>query len=408
MNFEWFLAKRYFRGKKKGSHFLSFIKIMAISGVAVGAGGLLIALSIVHGFKSVIQNKILGFGAHITIERYGDSPIFRADTLDTFLKQFKGIRDIQPVIIGQGMVQTPNAIQGTFIRGVSPAGDLTDIKHYIVKGSFDLTKNGHHLPGIVVGSKLARELQAHIGSVITSYAMQGLPSPINLPDIQQFRLTGIYKTGITKFDDALAFMNRKYARQLFEFNPTYATQIEIRVKNPQQIRQIARKIAAKVSFPYYVDTIYQNYSSIFAWVNLQEQTIPFVISVMIIVAAFNLIGTVLMMVLERTRDIGILKTMGADNKRINRIFLFEGIFVALTGLALGIGIAVLFNFLEGTFHLIPLSESNYYMSYAPVQPHMIDFVIVSIVTMVLCTLASWLPARVAAKTNPLSVISFGR
>ncbi len=175
-----------------------------------------------------------------------------------------------------------------------------------------------------------------------------------------------------------------------------------------RFRDVAKSMTNQMLFPYYADTIYENYGSIFAWVNLQEQTIPFVISVMIIVAAFNLIGTILMMVLERTRDIGILKTMGADNKRVNRIFLYEGIFVSITGLIIGVGLAVLFNWLEGTYHLIPLSEANYYMSYAPVQPHFMDFVIVSIVTMVLCTLASWLPARVAAKTNPLSVISFGR
>lgn len=408
MKFEWFLAKRYFRGKRKGDRFLSFIKIMSITGVAIGAGGLLIALSIVHGFKSVIQDKILGFGAHITVQKYGDDPIYRADTLVTYLHQFKGIKAIQPIVLGQGMVQTKNRIQGSFIKGVSPGGDLTDIKHYIIKGSFNLMPDSTGLPGVVVGSKLAKELDAHIGSVITAYAMKGLPSPVNLPDIKQFRLAGIYETGIDKFDDVILFMRRKYARTLFQFGQNEATSVEIQVKNVNEIRKVASQMTNQAMFPYYADTIYDNYSSIFAWVNLQEQTIPFVISVMIIVAAFNLIGTILMMVLERTRDIGILKTMGADNKRVNRIFLYEGIFVSLTGLFFGIGIAALFNFLEGTYHLIPLSQANYYMSYAPVQPHMMDFIIVSIVTMILCTLASWLPARVAAKTNPLTVISFGR
>ncbi len=409
MKFEWFLAKRYFRGKRKDDRFLSFIKIMSITGVAIGAGGLLIALSIVHGFKSVIQDKILGFGAHITVQKYGGDPIFRVDTLDTYLHQFKGIKAIQPIILGQGMIQTKDQIQGSFIKGVSPSGDLTDIKNYIKLGTFNLLPDSTGgLPGIVIGSKLAKELDAHIGSVITAYAMKGLPSPINLPDIKQFKLTGIYETGIDKFDDVIVLMARRYARTLFQMGPDEASKVEIQVKNVNDIRDVAKSMTNQMLFPYYADTIYENYGSIFAWVNLQEQTIPFVISVMIIVAAFNLIGTILMMVLERTRDIGILKTMGADNKRINRIFLYEGIFVSITGLIIGIGLAVLFNWLEGTYHLIPLSEANYYMSYAPVQPHLMDFVIVSIVTMVLCTLASWLPARVAAKTNPLSVISFGR
>ena len=129
---------------------------------------------------------------------------------------------------------------------------------------------------------------------------------------------------------------------------------------------------------------------------------------MVIVAAFNLIGTVLMMVLERVKDIGILKTIGAKSKAIRQIFLLEGIFVALSGLITGIGISLLFYWLQVTYQIIPLSEENYYMSYAPVEPHLLDFIIVGVVTLVLCALASWLPARIAAQTDPVKVLSFGK
>jgi len=381
---------------------------MAITGVAIGAGGLLIALSIVHGFKSTIQGKILGYGPHITVQKYGYDPIYRADTLQTFLKNVPGVKDVQAAVIGQGMIQTRNEIQGTFIKGIGPKGNITSIKKYIIKGHFDLLPDSTGLPGVVMGVKLAKELDAHIGSVLTAYAMQGLPSPVNLPNLKQFRLAGIYETGIDKFDDAQVLMDRKYARNLFQLDPTEASEMEIKVNNLNDIRQVTKRIQDENIFPYYAASIYETYSSIFAWVNLQEQTIPFVISVMIIVAAFNLIGTILMMVLERTKDIGILKTMGADDKSIQRTFLVEGIFVAVTGLLVGIGIAILFNWLQGTYHLIPLSQQNYYMAYAPVEPHLTDFLLVSFFSLILCSLASYIPARVAAKTNPLTVISFGR
>jgi len=133
-----------------------------------------------------------------------------------------------------------------------------------------------------------------------------------------------------------------------------------------------------------------------------------VISVMIIVAAFNLIGTVLMMVLERTRDIGILKTIGSRSSIVQRIFLLEGILVSVVGLILGIGISLLFAYLQLEYQIIPLSEENYYMSYAPVELQFLDFVIVSVVTIALCAIASWIPARIAAKTDPLKVIAYGR
>jgi lipoprotein-releasing system permease protein len=129
---------------------------------------------------------------------------------------------------------------------------------------------------------------------------------------------------------------------------------------------------------------------------------------MVIVAAFNLIGTVLMMVLERIRDIGILKTIGARSSAIRQIFLLEGLFVAISGLIAGIGISLLFYWLQITYAIIPLSEENYYMSTAPVEPHLLDFVIVGAVTLILCALASWIPARVAAKTDPVRVLAFGK
>nr|NIT56166.1 ABC transporter permease [Fodinibius sp.]NIV11164.1 FtsX-like permease family protein [Fodinibius sp.]NIY24749.1 FtsX-like permease family protein [Fodinibius sp.] len=226
--------------------------------------------------------------------------------------------------------------------------------------------------------------------------------------IEQFRLSGIYQTGIGQFDDVLALAARPYVQKFFLKSPNEASAIEISLKNKSQIEAFGEKLDSELSYPYFSETIYERYSNIFAWVDLQEQTIPFVIAVMIIVAAFNLIGTVLMMVLERTRDIGILKTIGASDKSIRGIFLLEGLFVAVVGLIIGISLSLAFAWLQSTYHIIPLSEQNYYMAYAPVEPHMLDFVLVTGVTLFLCALASWLPARIAAKTDPLKVIAYGR
>ncbi len=408
MKFEWYLALRYFKGKRKGSRFLSFIKIMAIGGVAIGSAGLLIALSIVHGFKSTINDKVLGFAPHISVATFQQGPIYRTDTLLTTLEQFPQIEEAQPVVTGQAMIQSAESVTGTYFKGVDPGGDVTDLKQYISSGTYDLSTDSTGLPGIIIGQALARNLQADLGSKITTYTVSGIPSPLESPEIQQFRLTGIYQTGIDRFDDVLALVDRKYAKKLFSMPGLYSSAIDIRLKDNRQIKSFDDDLSAAVSFPYYTETIYDRYGSIFAWVDLQEETIPFVISVMIIVAAFNLIGTILMMVLERTRDIGILKTIGAQSKKIRSIFLLEGVFVGSVGLAIGMGIAVLFNWLQANYQLIPLSEENYYMSYAPVEPHGLDFIIVAIVTIVLCALASWVPARTASRTDPLKVIAYGR
>ncbi len=408
MKFEWYLALRYFKGSRKSSGFLSFIKYMSIVGVAVGAAGLLIALSIVHGFKSTINGKIMDFAPHITVVSYTGSPIHRADTVFTHLEQYPEIQDKQLIIQGQVMIQTKDAVSGTVLKGVDLEKPIFGISEYISKGEYELGTDSADTPGIVMGKQLAQELQADIGSIITVYTIDGIPSLINSPDIKQFRLTGIFETGIEEFDNAFAMVERRHARSLFGYRGNQADGIEIRIADHSQIPAFRDKLEDSIGFPYFHETIYAVFGNIFAWVELQENMIPLVISGMIIVAAFNLIGAILMMVLERTRDIGILKTMGSKAKKIRRIFLLEGLFVAGVGLIIGMGISLLFYFLQANYQIIPLSQENYYMSYVPVEPHMIDFVLVTGVTLILCALASWFPARVAANTDPIKVIAFGR
>jgi lipoprotein-releasing system permease protein len=408
MNFTAYIARRYFWGAKRESRFLSFIKLMAIGGVAIGSAGLLISLSIVHGFKSTINEKIMGFAPHVTVHSFMNDPILRSDTLHTYIGAMPGISKAQPTILGQVMIQGPGEVSGTGIKGVPDEGDVTHLRDFIVAGSYDISEQDDGLHGIILGSSLTRTLGASIGDRITVYALDGLPSPLNTPEIRQFRLTGIYQTGIARFDDNFALTHINPVRRLFDLGTLEASMIDINAENIDDIQSVYASVRDDTRFPFITESVYQRYRNIFAWVDLQEETIPFVIAVMIIVAAFNLIGTVLMMVLERVKDIGILKTIGARSRSIRRIFLLEGLYVAVTGLLLGIGIAALFYWLQITYQIIPLSEENYYMSTVPVEPHLIDFVIVIGITILLCTLASWLPARIAAKTDPVAVLSFGK
>lgn len=381
---------------------------MAIAGVAIGSAGLLIALSIVHGFKSTINEKIVGFAPHITVNSFISEQISRADTLQTFLKNIDHNINAQSVITGQVMIQSVSDVSGSAIKGVPVSGDITNLRNYIIDGKYDLSLQETGLHGIILGSALANTIGAGIGDRVTAYAIDGMPTPFNTPEISQFTLTGIYQTGLARFDDNFALTNIDPVRRLFDLSSRQASHIEIKVSDTQRIDEINQIIQSNIRFPFDTETIYQRYRNIFAWVDLQEETIPLVIGVMIIVAAFNLIGTVLMMVLERVRDIGILKTIGAKSRTIRKIFLLEGLFVAVSGLILGIAISLLFYWLQSNFGIIPLSEENYYMSTAPVEPHYTDFLIVSTITIILCALASWLPARVAAKTDPVKVLTFGK
>lgn len=381
---------------------------MAIAGVAIGSAGLLIALSIVHGFKSTINDKIVGFAPHISIHSFTGQPLQRADTLETYVLSFDGVEDVQSVFTGQVMIQSARDVSGTLIKGVPLPGDITDLETYISEGRYDLSTQESGLPGLILGAELASTIGADIGSRVTTYAIDGLPSPFNTPEIQQYTLTGIYQTGIDRFDDNYALAEVTSVRSLFSEKNSGASSLEIKVASSGQIESVYQEIRDNTQFPLITESIYQRFRNIFAWIDLQEETIPLVIGVMIIVAAFNLIGTVLMMVLERVKDIGILKTMGAKSRSIRQIFILEGLFVAISGLAIGIFISLAFYWAQLNFGIIPLSEENYYMNTAPVEPHLIDFILVSVITLILCGLASWIPARIAAKTDPVNVLSFGK
>lgn len=415
MSMERFLAYRYFWGKRSGSGFISFIKTMSITGVAVGSAGLLIALSIVHGFKETIQDKVINFAPHITVSSFSDQPLYRADTLKNYLMDLEGLTYLAPVLRGQVILQHKEQIIGVMLKGVPNVLEDPSIAPYITSNrsntedtaqtSFNSTNN------LILGQDIAQSLGVDIGDRIIVYSVsdKSTRDTFGSPELKQFEISHIYNTGIEFFDSQYALADVEIVRELLSIPFPQAQDLELRIREAtlSSIGEFDRLLEQKISFPYYSETIENRYGNLFAWVELQENIIPLVIGVMILIAAFNLIGAILMMVLERTQDIGVLRTLGATQQQIQRIFLVEGLWVAILGLIIGMGISLAFIFVQSEFELIRLSEENYYMSVAPVSPHLLDFLVVPLVTIALCTLASWIPARIGARFDPLYAIKLG-
>lgn len=407
MNFSWFIAGTFFFRKQRGTRFLSFILLMSVAGVALGAGGLLISLSIAHGFKSAIYEKIYSFSPDIEVRTYLPEQLDRADTLRTFLLAQDGVRFAEPVVTGRMMVQAGRDVDGVLVRGISSGplggGRLTD--DVMEEGLFTFEVNQSGLKGVVIGSGVAASVNARIGERLTLFSFPAQQGGIQTPEIAQFYVSGIFHTGIERFDDEFIFAEIGTVRKLLGKGNTAATHVEVQVVDRAQLMHVFESIRDDTDYPYVTETVYMRHRNMFAWVELQEATVPLIIGVMILIAAFNVIGTLLMMVLERVRDIGMLKAMGASNRAIERIFLLEGFFIATAGLLIGTGLSLLFYWLQTEFGIIPLPEENYYMSTAPVEPHFLDFVLVFSVTMILCLLASWLPARYASNIQPVKTIA---
>ncbi len=413
--FERFMAFRYLRsaqGRQEGRRFVRFITYVAVGGVALGVAALLLALSIVRGFSNEIEAKIIGFGAHVQVESYQDEPIDGADSLRARLNAFPGVQSAAPTIQEFALLRkSQSEIDGVAIWGTDELPRY--VREHVVAGTFETTVDSAGRPGVVIGSGLARSLGVQVGDRVTSFSMRADEigraaggRRLAAPRVKQFHVAGTYETSLSNFDDLYAFTTMEAARDLLGYGPNQVTRFDVTVDDVDDAREIARAIEDELGFPIMARSIFEVYRGLFAWVNLQEGIIPIVISVIVVVAAFNIVGTLLMLILEKTREIGILESMGASRRSLRKLFLWLGILVGGVGTVIGQVVALSFALLQKRYAIIPLPEEAYYMKTAPIELNALDFVVVGVVALVLCTLAAYVPARVAARVEPIRAIHF--
>ena len=398
-------------GREEGRSFLRFITYVAIGGVALGVAALLLALAIVRGFSREIENKIVGFGAHIQVTSYvQDQPLDQGSDLRSELAQMDGISGVAPVVEQPVLLRrTDDAIDGVVLLGVEQLPSY--LRQRIQKGAFEVhPRDGGH-PGLVVGQELASRLGLEVGQLVTAFALReetsGEPSfGVRTPRVKQFRVRGIYDTSLKNIDDVYVFSRVSTARWLGNVPSSSVSRFNVTVEDVSRIDSLAAQIENRFGFPVSARTIYQQYAGLFAWVDLQQSIIPLVIGVIVIVAAFNIIGTLLMLILEKTREIGILKSLGTSGEALKRLFLVLGLLIGTVGTGVGSIVALCLALVQQQFGIISLPAEAYYMSTAPIGLNPLDFVLVGAITVLLCGAAAYVPARVAARVEPVRAIRF--
>ena len=412
--FEYLVAFRYLRGaegRAEGRSFLRFITYVAIGGVALGVASLLLSLAIVRGFSQEITDKIFGFGAHVQVQSYvSDQPLENAAALGAQLQSTAGVATVSSVIEDVVLLrQSERSIDGVQLLGTGTAPDY--LARSVIAGSFRLSAGGEH-PPLIVGAGLADRLGLDVGDRVTAFSLrdgqEGGGLRLGRPRLRQFRVQGIYETSLSNVDDNFAFTTLSTARQLVGLSPNTVSRFDVTVDDVAEVDSVATRIEDALGFPASARTIYQlqPYASLFAWVDLQQSIIPLVIGVIVIVAAFNIVGILLMIILEKTREIGVLQSLGTSQTMVKRLFLAFGLLIGAVGTTIGASTALLLGFLQQRFALIPLPEEAYYMTTAPIALHPIDYLIVTTLTLVLCGLAAYIPARVAARIEPVRAIRF--
>jgi lipoprotein-releasing system permease protein len=277
-----------------------------------------------------------------------------------------------------------------------------------------LQESGTSTPSLVVGAGLAERLGLSVGQTVTAFSLRsqqggsGGAFQVRRPRVKQFRVSGIYETSLSNIDDNFAFASLPVARSLVGMSAGSVSRFDITVREFSAVDSVVTRIDRRVEFPATARSIHQlqPYASLFAWVDLQQSIIPLVIGVIVLVGAFNIIGTLLMMILEKTREIGVLQSLGTSQRVLKRLFLTLGLLIGAVGTGIGAGLALGLGVLQQRFEIIPLPAEAYYMTTAPIELNPLDYVVVCGLTILLCGLAAYIPARVAARVEPVQAIRF--
>ncbi|OGU71071.1 MAG: hypothetical protein A2V93_03665 [Ignavibacteria bacterium RBG_16_34_14] len=402
MSLPFFISKKYIFSKKD-SRFINLISTISIIGISLGVATLIITLSILNGFEETITNKIVDFDSHIKITSYKNIlPDYKGNKakIESLLGKYAVY--VNPYASNLVIIGTKKIKEGVSIKGINPTDNWKGIEKSIIEGSFKIDEGK-----IIVGKKLSNKLQIKINDKVTLFALKNneLPSPENFPNIESFIVSGIFESGMADYDDLIAYTSLKDAQKLFSIGNNI-NGYDIKLNNISKIDSLTNVLSSELHYPHSVRSMYQIHRNIFTWINLQKEPIPIVLGLIIIVAVINIVGTLLMIVLEKTSSIGILKSLGANKKQIISVFIYQGIFLAITGIVIGNFLALLLTGLQEKYNIISLPSSIYFVTSVPIRISLEIFLGISILTFLLCLLISIIPSYIASRIQPVATIRF--
>jgi len=414
--FEYFVAFRYLLTKKK-TGFISFISVISIVGIAIGVAALIIVLSLMNGFTKEIRTRVVGMDGHIYVTyplENGAIPDY--EDVRTKLSGIEGVTGIAAYCNYETVMSTtqrhsrPVYVQ---VRGAEEEtiDSVTEIKDFVRLGSFDLGPGEDGVPGMVIGNYVWRQLSnPMIGEYVIVYGQVDMDSAFEdftMPAYHKFRIAGIFNSGFYDYDSTVAIIDIGEAQKILGLEDM-ATEIGMRIEHMFKVDQYTREggyIDEVLGGPPYFSTSWiEKNITLFKWMKLEKWAAFIVLSLIVLVAAFNIVSTLIMLVMDKTREVGILKSMGATNKSIERIFVYQGAFVGICGTILGSVLGTLLCVIQDHYRIISFPPDIYFISALPVELLARDVVSITLVALLLCWISSYYPARKAAKLTPVDAI----
>ena len=412
MSFEIFIGRRYLRAKQKQA-FISLITILSVAGVAVGVMALIVVIAVMTGFEADLKTRILGGQPQVMIMRHGGGFTQYREILQT-VEKVPGVEAATPFIYAQIMLRSKTAAAGAVLRGIDPVSAgrvMTTLQEVELPSSMDPDPSRPaegKAPGIVLGRELANNLSVDMGDVIYLISPRGMISPIgHVPTMRRFKVTGFFESGMYDYDQTFAYINIRDAQKVMRLGDT-VTGLDIRGTDLYAARRIASAISDTLGFPYYARDWMQMNRNLFKALKLERRVMFIILALIILVAAFNIASSLIMMVMGKTRDIAILKAMGATERSVKKIFVFNGMVIGSLGTVIGLGLGLLICTILKHYNVHELTGDIYYFTTRlPVRLEFFDVASIIAAALVICFLGTIYPARQAAKLNPVDAFRYG-
>jgi lipoprotein-releasing system permease protein len=413
MSWELFVGLRYLRSRRSEA-FVSVITFISTLGVLLGVTVLTMTLAIMTGFEEDLRSRILGLHPHLRVtNRFGTGIIDKPDDIVAIMKSDARVKDAAAVVQSQMLASSGDTLLGVFARGVdAKSGSSTaGIERYVVEGSIDdvgtrAVAEGVQLPTVMIGRELAGKLFVGRGETIRLMSPRFSASPMGaMPRSRRFVVAALFDSGMVEYDSALVFMGIDDARALFGVGDI-ATGVEARLVNPYQAPQVAAALNERIGMPYQVEPWTEAHRNVFAALKLEKTAYFLILLLIILVAAFTIVSTLYMVVMEKRRDIAVLKTMGAPDASIARIFVMKGLLIGGVGTSLGALLGWLGCIALGRYEFIQLPEGVFYVKTLPVRIEAVNFLMVTAASMVICLGACLFPAWKASRVVPVDVLRY--
>ena len=412
MRYELLVGLRYTRAKRR-NHFISFISATSMAGIALGVAALIVVLSVMNGFQKELRARILGVASHVQVSG--------ADNRLADWRAVAKVADGEPHVVAsapfvnaQGLLTVGQAVRGSVVRGILPESErkVADIGSHMRAGSLDALRPGEF--NIVLGSELARALGVHIGEKLALIAPQGLVTPAGvIPRLKQFTVAGIFEVGMFEFDSGLALVHLQDAQKLYQMGDAVSG-LRLRLDDLFTARGVARELMTKLGGDLYATDWTRSHANFFRAVEIEKRVMFIILTLIVAVAAFNIVSTLVMLVTDKQADIAILRTLGASPGSVVQIFMIQGALIGVIGTLSGVVLGVLIGFNVDTVvpfieHLLGfkfLAKDVYYISDLPSDVQLGDVVTIGLVSLVLSFVATLYPSWRASKVNPAEALRY--